>query len=52
MFQKTNISNPLIYVRVRITRWEMLVFWKTLRTYQMNDSILDALFLFTEILSH
>ena len=38
IFRKTNISNPLIHTLcVRIRGLEMLVFWKILHTYLMDD---------------
>ena len=40
MFRKTNISNPLI--RVRIRGLGMLVFRKILRTYLMDDPFLNV----------
>ena len=40
MFRKTNISNPLI--RVRIRELGMLVFRKILRTYLMDDPFLNV----------
>ena len=37
IFQKSNISNPLIHIRVHIRGLEILVFQKSLRTYLMDD---------------